>query len=254
MTSKKNWTLRAAVLMFALVLITSCFVGGTFAKYVTSDSGSAVARVAKFGVAVSVGSDTMFNTKYAIKDPATDVESNAIAYSVASANNTDKLVAPGTSETGTLTFSVTGAPEVAVNVKLALAAYEGKDAIEDVYLAAATGYRDYTTADETKTFDLADKYTPVVFTLKKGDAEVAKGTLADINAKLGELSGNYAPNTNLSTVLGDYTLSWAWAFEGNNQADTLLGNLAAGTVANAAEIDYSTDISFTLNATVTQID
>ncbi len=29
---KKNWTLRAAVLMLALVLITSCFVGGTFRK------------------------------------------------------------------------------------------------------------------------------------------------------------------------------------------------------------------------------
>ena len=46
MTSKKNWTLRAAVLMLALVLITSCFVGGTFAKYVTSGSGTDSARVA----------------------------------------------------------------------------------------------------------------------------------------------------------------------------------------------------------------
>ena len=57
MTSKKNWTLRAAVLMLALVLITSCFVGGTFAKYVTSGSGTDSARVAKFGVTVKANVD-----------------------------------------------------------------------------------------------------------------------------------------------------------------------------------------------------
>ena len=48
MTSKKNRTLRAAVLMLALVLITSCFVGGTFAKYVTSGEAGDNARVAKW--------------------------------------------------------------------------------------------------------------------------------------------------------------------------------------------------------------
>lgn len=52
MTTKKHWTLRAAGLLFALVLITSCFVGGTFAKYVTSKSASDSARVAKFGVVI----------------------------------------------------------------------------------------------------------------------------------------------------------------------------------------------------------
>ena len=53
MTLKKNWTLRAAVLMLALVLITSCFVGGTFAKYVTSGTSGDNARVAKWGVTVT---------------------------------------------------------------------------------------------------------------------------------------------------------------------------------------------------------
>ena len=64
MNSKKNWTMRAAVLLFALVLISSCFVGGTFAKYVTSAGGSATARVAKFGVTVTAANDTMFKTAY----------------------------------------------------------------------------------------------------------------------------------------------------------------------------------------------
>ena len=67
MTSKKNWTMRAAVLMLVLVLITSCFVGGTFAKYVTSGSGTDSARVAKFGVTVTASGD-LFAKEYATDD------------------------------------------------------------------------------------------------------------------------------------------------------------------------------------------
>ena len=66
----------------------------------------------------------------------------------------------------------------------------------------------------------------------------------------------YAPNTNLATILGGttgtYTLTWAWVFEdGHNKEDTLLGNIAAGidTVANA-----STTINFAIAITATQID
>ena len=67
MTSKKHWTLRAAGLLFALVLITSCFVGGTFAKYVTSGYGHESARVAKFGVTMSVATDTAFKQNYSLR-------------------------------------------------------------------------------------------------------------------------------------------------------------------------------------------
>lgn len=252
MTYKKNWTMRAAVLLLALVLITSCFVGGTFAKYVTSGSGSDTARVAKFGVTVSVSDNTMFKTQYKTKDDnVLDVENTVIEYSVNSKNGTDKLVAPGTSENDTLTFSVTGEPEVAVDVQLKL------NVNSDVFLKNGT-YRDYTTADANKSFTLTENYTPVVFTLKNGTNVVATGTLADINTKLNELSGNYTPNTNLTDKLGTYTLSWTWAFEDaattNNAADTLLGNLAAGTVTDVDTNNYSTNIDFALTATVTQID
>ena len=57
--------MRVAGLLLALVLVTSCFVGGTFAKYVTSGGGTDHARVAKFGVTVkATGNDTMFATQY----------------------------------------------------------------------------------------------------------------------------------------------------------------------------------------------
>ncbi len=36
---KKNWTVKVAALMLALTMITACFVGSTFAKYVTKAEG-----------------------------------------------------------------------------------------------------------------------------------------------------------------------------------------------------------------------
>lgn len=244
MNSKKNWTMRAAVLLFALVLISSCFVGGTFAKYVTSAGGSETARVAKFGVTVTAANDTMFKTAYATDDTAAMA---SITNSVVS-SDADKLVAPGTKEDATAMFSVTGQPEVAVRVAIGLDA----QTLKDVFLKAGT-YTDYTTA-AGGTFDLGQDYYPVRFTLtKNGEAVVTDGTLSDVNAKLAEVSKEYAPGADLSDAIGEYKLSWKWEFEGDNRADTLLGNLAAGSATlDAAE--YSTQIAFTLNATVTQID
>ena len=52
---KKNSKLmRASFVLLVLTLITSCFVGGTFAKYVSEGEGTDSARVAKWGVEVTV--------------------------------------------------------------------------------------------------------------------------------------------------------------------------------------------------------
>lgn len=261
MTSKKNWTMRAAVLMLALVLITSCFVGGTFAKYVTSGSGSDTARVAKFGVQISATDGGMFQTAYNADDATT---AGAITQTVKSSDS-DKLVAPGTSGDNTSTFSIMGKPEVAVNVKLELAVNE------EVFLKAG-GYKDYTSSPYTGNFNLANNYYPVVFSLKQGGTEVASGNLNDIKTYLAGVSKAYEANTDLSTKFGTYTLSWKWDFDNsgagtNDKADTLLGNLAADadtykengkwennafTDINAG--DFSTNIDFTLKLSVTQID
>ena len=65
MILKNNRTMRAAVLLLALVLITSCFVGGTFAKYVTSGDAADHARVAKWGVTVTAhGTGDVFAKEY----------------------------------------------------------------------------------------------------------------------------------------------------------------------------------------------
>jgi len=240
MTSKKHWTLRAAGLLFALVLITSCFVGGTFAKYVTSKSASDIARVARFGVVIEAHDNTAFKTTY-------DTDTAGISSVVTS--TTDSLVAPGTGEDNTATLSITGKPEVAVHVALSMTG-------TDVVLNKGK-YPDLTTPDPKDTFTLNEPYYPVVFTLKQNGTKLASGTINDINAELGKLSEDCAPGTDLGTVAGTYTLSWEWKFEGgNDQADTLLGTLAtsATAVPGVGVGNYSPSVHLELTATVTQID
>lgn len=248
MTSKKNWTLRAAVLMLALVLITSCFVGGTFAKYVTSGAGGDQARVAKFGVTVTATDNSMFKTTYATDDQK--AEAAGISASVENTTTKDNLVAPGTKADDAFIFSITGQPEVAVNVKIAIGAQM------DVFLKKGT-YPDLTTAATNDTFELKEDYYPVVYTLKQNGVDKVTGTLAQVATYLESISKDYKPNTDLSGEFGSFTLSWKWAFDGDDKADTLLGNLVAGTVTDIG-VDpmthYSTHIAFHIEATVTQID
>ena len=262
MTSKKNLTMRAAVLMLALVLISSCFVGGTFAKYTTSGNGTDTARVAKFGVEITVNDSGLFKTAYDADDAAT---AGTIKQTVKS-SDTSKLVAPGTSGEGTSSFSVKGTPEVAVKVDMAMTVNS------DVFLKEGS-YKDYTKAPYTGNFAVGADYYPVKFTLKKNGTEVETGNLDKIQKYLADQSKQtYEPGTDLATAIGSYTLSWAWDFDDNgkgtnDKADTLLGNLAAddakykadGKYSNdaftaIADEDFSTKIEFALTLTVTQID
>lgn len=253
MTSKKHWTLRAAGLLFALVLITSCFVGGTFAKYVTSKSASDIARVARFGVEITAEDHTAFKTTYTTDATGLSIGVNSVISSIGTSGTRDKVVAPGTGEDKAATLSITGTPEVAVHVELTMSGM-------DVFLRAGD-HPDLTATSPTATFNLADRYYPVVFTLKQNDAELKSGTISEINTYLATLSKNYDAGTDLGTKFGTYTLSWKWAFEDagiakKDQADTLLGFLAANNTAFGyrAMTDYNIVISFTLAATVTQID
>lgn len=267
---KKNWTLKAAGILLALTLITSCFVGGTFAKYVTSSEAAETARVAKFGVHAFVSTDDLFKTQYTTDDSG---KGATITCSVDSKGSGD-LVAPGTKSDGALNVNVSGTPEVAVNVAFKLVV------TGDVFLRAGI-YRDFTTAELTTdgknaSFNLTEDYHPIVFTLKDSNGVTLKsGTLSEIKEYLeNTLSQDFAPNTNLTTVFTDaLQLTWEWKFtdetnenEWVDKADTLLGHLAADKNSKGKFVennslpveldtsDFSTDISFTLSITVTQID
>lgn len=248
---KKNRMMRVASTLLVAVLLTTCAVSGTFAKYVTSASGSDSARVAKWGVEVGGMKDGLFKNQYA-KDDETNFDNTVVSES--------KVVAPGTKNETGVTFSLTGKPEVAVDVKFEVKASNGKDEYKDVFLKQGT-YKDCTKDKASEdTFELDKDYNPVVFTLKDGNNTLVTGKLADIKEYLEkpELSKQYQVGTDLSKICGDactgtYTLTWAWAIDGNDHADTLLGNLAAEK-ATVDGTKYSTTIDFSINITVTQVD
>lgn len=119
---KKNKTMRAAGALFVATMLTTSMTAGTFAKYTTGDSASDSARVAKFGVVISADG-TLFGQQYADKDS----DNKIISYNVTSTEGTVQVnaadgvnginvVAPGTKNSTGLGFSVTGKPEVDINI------------------------------------------------------------------------------------------------------------------------------------------
>ena len=108
---KKNVMMRVASVLMVAVLLTTCAISGTFAKYVTSDDASDSARVAKFGVVVTADG-SLFENAY--KD--TPVDPLDASATVVAGDSAD-VVAPGTKNADSaFKFSITGTPEVDVKV------------------------------------------------------------------------------------------------------------------------------------------
>lgn len=232
---KRNRWMRAGGLLLVLTLITSCFVGGTFAKYVSEAQGDDTARVAKWGVVVTVTGDG-FKTSYGKDYAYSNVEGDTVISSTE-----EKVVAPGTK--GTFGgVEITGKPEVAVKIE--------------------------TTADvDLSGWNVADGdefYCPLVFTI--GDKTI-NGLDYSRSTAGGEGSFENAikdaiqkattkeveANTDLTAIGEDITYSWEWPFENakgdvanqSDELDTKLGNNAAN--GNAPTV------SITVKTTVTQI-
>lgn len=225
---KKNIMMRVASTLLIAVLLTTCAIAGTFAKYVTSESGSDTARVAKFGVEITANGQ-MFNDTYQ------GVEAGWTSKNTVDGQGT-KVVAPGTSGE-MVEMTLTGTPEVAVRVSYEATTFE----LEGWMLSNGT-----------------TEYCPIVFTINGATygtndttATNKSATVAELETAIkGAIAGytkEYAPNTALTGVGPDaLAISWAWAFEGNDANDTDLGDKAAA--GNAATI------SITVKTTVTQID
>lgn len=223
---KKNKMMRLASVLLILVLMTTSVIGGTFAKYVTSDSGSDFARVAKWGVVVEAKNYDMFTDQY-----TTDGEGYTGTYSVDSSDGADVL-APGT-KGSFADIKITGTPEVAVDVQIA-----ADVAISNNWLDGNDAY-----------------YCPIVVTV--GDKEIhgnhysnAADFAAAIETAIEGKSAKYDPNTNLADVYHNTNLdlAWAWAFttgDINDIRDTALGNRA---------VTEELTISIGVGITVTQID
>ena len=238
--------MRVAGLLLALVLVTSCFVGGTFAKYVRYGGGQDHARVAKFGVTVTAAGD-VFAKEYDAKDPTVqDYNGQVIAKSVISSGDDKKVVAPGTANSDILTVSVTGTPEVAVEVK---------------YEAHVTFNESLTEPDNWKDKD-GKYYCPLVITVNgtayKGLDYASTAEFEDaVEGAINSLTKKYLANTDLSqSGSKSVAISWEWPFEVMGAdgkvdhtfdvKDTYLGDQAAAGKAATVGIVVAT--------TVTQID
>lgn len=115
MAREKNKMTRAASILLVLVLMTTSFLSGVLAKYVITDNGTDMARVAKFGVVTTV-EGSLFGDSYAA---TTDDSIQAWAVNgptvSADTKGTD-VVAPGTKNDKGMTISVTGTPEVSTRI------------------------------------------------------------------------------------------------------------------------------------------
>lgn len=234
--------MRVAGLLLALVLVTSCFVGGTFAKYVTSGRGDDSARVAKFGVEITANG-TMFAKEYDTDD--TNVKAT-IAQSVVSSDDS-KLVAPGT-KGNMVSMTLTGTPEVAVRVQYTATLTlndKWKDADGNFYCPLQFKIPEYDAATQTWG-------NVVVDGTKFKDAQALS---REVENRINAFSATYKAGTSLDSLTAADnkapSVSWEWPFQHEDGSDidtkdTYLGDQAAEGKA--------ADILLTVVTTVTQVD
>lgn len=230
---KKNRMMRLASGLLVAVLLTTCAISGTFAKYVTTESGSDFARVAKWGVTIEAESFDMFTTDYETHDEDATF-TGEYSVSSAAADERDDVLAPGT-EGSFANIAITGTPEVAV----------------DVAVVATV------TVSENWTVD-GDFYCPITITVGTTeisglDYDSATAFATAIKTAIDGKSAQYAPNTNLAAAYDNTNLdlAWSWAFEGATGSEqTDVKDTALGDKAVAEDLKISIGVAIT----VTQID
>ncbi len=228
---KKNRMMRLASLILVLTLLSTCAISGTFAKYVTTGSAQDSARVAKWGVTVGATGNEAFSTMY--KDKATaEVTAATVVTSSAEGADGKKLVAPGT-EGDLGSFGISGTPEVATIV-----AYSATLTLSGWEVPAPTEDNEEATA----------YYCPIEITVgettyKGNDYENAEAFAAAVVEDLNKTEDKAANES----VAASNSVTWKWAFEGNDDVkDTALGDAAAAGKAAT--------IAFSISASVTQVD
>lgn len=226
---KKTKFMRAALLLLVLTLITSCFVGGTFAKYTTSVEGTDKARVAYWGFDQEAYTEfDLFDGEYNNVKASGEVEGFS------------NVIAPGTEKSTTFAFSYDK--------------YKG-----DKIAAPEVAYTFTVNPTITGDYDELDKNANFKWTLAKGNAPATEyDTVANLLAAIKTLSGDpsgtktYQPGqfpddfTDFPNFEEVYRIGWKWEFSTNEDADaadTAMGN--SHTLEN---------VTFAITVTATQID
>ena len=219
---KKNKMMRLASILLIAVLMTTCVISGTFAKYTTKVTNEDAARVARWGF-------TGENADIAI----TDLFAKAYDQNV---NGYVDVIAPGTTNSATFVFDyVAGttdnvaAPEVAYTFVVSTTDSNCAQAIQD-----------------NENIEWA-----VVMTDELEDGEVPEdewGTWTDMIDEIEALDGDeeYAAQELPEMSNVEYTIAWRWAFSTGDAADivdTGMGNA-----------DDLADVKIVITVTATQED
>ena len=258
---KKNNMMRLASVLLVLVLLTTCAISGTFAKYVSTATAKDAARVAYWGW----GSDATI--EFDLFDGTYD--------STVDSENDDNVVAPGTSKSSTFTFAYKPIDNW------------GKDVTDAEVLTGAVAINapevDYNFAIA---FDVEGDYTDLdanpnfKWTLNS----VEYNTVADLKTAVLNLAGTghtngllkyeantlpaaFATNTNDAVA---NTIGWTWTFETDADAvndgmqadpaqdakDTNMGNGLAIDAADPTDLSVQDldDVKFAITITATQVD
>ncbi len=253
---KKNRMMRVASALLIAVLLTTCSISGTFAKYVTTASASDTARVAKWGVGVSVSVDPFANS-YAKTDGNAISANTVVSATEGTAPNTtqDDVVAPGTS--GTFgTIQITGAPEVeviaetVVDVELSDGWKYNSGAnneVDSMYfplvITVANTVVDLSGCDTLEKVEVAIEDAIIKAVLN----DSVQITADDIVTTGRSAIQHYGPNSSDLADASAITISWSWPFSSTNDVndvkDTYLGNH-----------NEDATISVSISVTVTQVD
>ncbi len=214
---KKNIMMRLSAILLVAVLLTTCVISGTWAKYVTADTETDTASVAKWGVTVDVAGD---------ETAITEIDGSAEAHVI---TNTGEKLAPGTAGQ-LLEVTVSGTPEVAVEVTYAatvtLTGWEAAGAYYFPVVVKVDG-------------------TAVTISDQDGDSDVdADDAEKCIKAAIEACTATYDAGEALTAE--EVVITWEWAFstsDENDVKDTALGDAATAP-----------SISIQLTCTVTQVD
>lgn len=269
----KNKMMRLASVLLVAVLLSTCAISGTFAKYVTTASGTDTARVAKWGIQMNSSGESTFVDEYKMETDNSKITVDGAA----------DVVAPGTS--GSALYEITGTPETAYEITFDYLVSQ------EVFLGA--GEYTYTgtgmTYDASMSQTVSNTYYPIKYNyvITTNNGTVATTGNAYVETEVGGKK-TYTVNTDYNTLAEalaalkkttisfaadkdkpcDVTieLTWDWAFDQTsteskaNAYDTILGDLAAGnTNLNASntlgngEAEYNLTVEYTLKMTATQV-
>lgn len=265
---KKNFTMRTAAIVLALILATACLVSGTFAKYVTVVSGTDTARVAffKFGAdQLDEGTTKSFNLWDTVNDADVHGETGNIG------TDDTKIIAPGTS--GYLDLGLWGMAEVDTWVDYEIALTNTNN-VPLVFEWDGKYYSDVLTGNAwiVKGESAVDNDTLTANDPAATTSITIDGTLADIAELMDrELISGTALETSEAAL---DTITWFWAYENWGDAqpadegdvatgdavDTALGNAAVsvgapavGETANTYTVN-ALEVTLDVTVTFTQID